>query len=110
VGRIQGLEAARALILAGFDHDAVIRGLRVDLDLTAEEAEKAWEAATERLSVSTDNRVAQASVMVAAQADCNLAAAIALMEQLAVDTDSTVEDIATLVIEREIRLGDADVT
>ena len=55
-------------------------------------------------------RVAQASGMVAVQAACRLAAAIALMEQLAVDSDSTLEEIAVLIIERDVRLGDSHVT
>lgn len=32
--------------------DAVIRGLKIELDLTTEEAEAAWAAATERLGGS----------------------------------------------------------
>jgi hypothetical protein len=51
---VQGVRVATALILAGLDRDAVLRGLRVELDLTAEEAEKAWEAAIERLGGSTE--------------------------------------------------------
>jgi len=52
------------------------------------------------------DRVAQASGMVAVQAACNLAAAIALMERLAADSDRALEEVAALVIEREIRFGD----
>jgi hypothetical protein len=51
--------------------------------------------------------VAQASGMVAVQAKCNTAAAIALMEQLARDSDnSTLEEIARLVVDREIDFED----
>jgi hypothetical protein len=44
-----GVRSATALILAGLDRDAVIRGLKVELDLTTEEAEAAWKVANERL-------------------------------------------------------------
>jgi hypothetical protein len=49
-----GLRSATALILAGLDRDGVIRGLRLELDLTTEEAEAAWEVANERLGNPTD--------------------------------------------------------
>jgi len=49
------------------------------------------------------NRVAQASGMVSVQAECNLAAAILLMRQLAHDTDTTLDEIAIMVIDRDIR-------
>jgi hypothetical protein len=49
VEQIQGLRVAIELIFAGLDRDDVIRGLQLELDLTAEEAQKAWRAAKERL-------------------------------------------------------------
>ena len=48
----KGEQSATALILAGLDRHAVIRGLRIELDLTTEEAEAAWAAANERLGGS----------------------------------------------------------
>jgi AmiR/NasT family two-component response regulator len=50
--------------------------------------------------------VAQASGMVAVQAKCDTAAAIARMQQLARDSDSTLEEIARLVVDREIDFED----
>jgi AmiR/NasT family two-component response regulator len=52
------------------------------------------------------DRVAQASGMVSIQANCTIAEALELMRSLAFDTDSTLDEVATLIIEREIRLGD----
>ncbi len=49
---IKGEQSATALILAGLDRDAVIRGLKIELDLTNEEAEAAWTAANDRLGGS----------------------------------------------------------
>ena len=49
-----GVRTATALILAGLDRDAVIRGLKIELDLSTEEAEAAWAFARERLGDSTD--------------------------------------------------------
>ena len=51
---IQGVRIATAFILAGLDRDAVIRGLKIELDLTTEEAEVAWATATERLKLPPD--------------------------------------------------------
>jgi hypothetical protein len=51
---IPGLSTATALILVGLDRAAVIRGLKIELDLTTDEAEAAWEAATDRLNGSTE--------------------------------------------------------
>ena len=47
----QGRAVATALILAGLDHDAVIRGIRVELGLSPEDAEQAWTIAAARLAV-----------------------------------------------------------
>jgi hypothetical protein len=44
--------------------------------------------------------------MVSVQAACNLATAIRLMEDRAVETEATLDEIASLVIKREIRFGD----
>jgi hypothetical protein len=47
--------------------------------------------------------VAQASGMVSVQASCDIAAAIVLMQSLAGETECTLDEIAGMVIEREIR-------
>jgi hypothetical protein len=44
--------------------------------------------------------------MVSVQARCNLLAAIALMESLAAETDSALDEIAARVVAREVRFGD----
>ena len=48
-------------------------------------------------------QVAQASRMVSMQAGCNIDAAIELMKTLASETDCTLDEIATIVIDREVR-------
>ena len=50
-----------------------------------------------------NHAVAQASVTVSAQAGCDVQAAIELMTTLAFDTDCTLEEIATMVIDSEVR-------
>ena len=50
-------------------------------------------------------RVAQASGMVSAQANCLLSHALVLMEIRAEETHKTLEQIATAVIDREMRFG-----
>jgi AmiR/NasT family two-component response regulator len=47
--------------------------------------------------------VAQASGMVSIQVGCSVADAIALMQQLAADTDCTLEEIAVLIVAGEAR-------
>jgi hypothetical protein len=47
--------------------------------------------------------VARASGMVSVQASCNIAAAIVLMQSLADETECTLDEIAGLVVEREVR-------
>jgi AmiR/NasT family two-component response regulator len=50
--------------------------------------------------------VAQASGMVSVQADCNVTEAVVIMRDMATDTDCTVEEIADLVVSRDIQFRD----
>jgi hypothetical protein len=53
MGTTPGLQMATSLILAGLDHHAVVRGLKVALGLTDDEAEAAWVAADKLLDRET---------------------------------------------------------
>ena len=51
------------------------------------------------------NKVLQASGMVAVQADCSVSHAVVRMVTRAQETNTTLEQIAVAVVDREIRFG-----